>query len=56
MLSAGSMEYSHNDKDLTARMSAVEANRSNDKGQLDHIQSQGDRLVEWAIDGKGRTR
>ena len=46
------VEYTHNDKDNANRISALESHRADDKGQLDHIQQQVDKLVDWVIGKK----
>lgn len=49
---SGYGEYAHNDKDLTSKVAALEAHRQDDKSQLTHIQTQVDKLVEWALGTK----
>lgn len=44
---AGSQVWS-----LSTRVTALEAHRDGDVGKLDHIQSQVDKLVEWALGHK----
>lgn len=41
-----------NQTDLATRVSALEAHRTDDESKLDHIQSQVDKLVEWALGHK----
>lgn len=43
------IEYTHNDRDNAQRISALEAHRADDAGKIDHIQSQVDKLVDWAM-------
>jgi hypothetical protein len=45
-------ETTHNDRDIWTHITAVEAHQQSDKDQLGHIQSQVDRLVEWAMGAK----
>lgn len=49
---SGVSAYTHNDKELTARITALESHRVDDKDKLDHIQVQVDKLVEWALGKK----
>lgn len=41
--------YTHNDRDLSNRVTALESHRQDDAQKLDHIQSQVDKLVDWAL-------
>jgi len=46
---SGFVGYTQNDKQLEGRVSALEAHRQDDNQKLDHIQTQVDRLVQWAL-------
>lgn len=45
MLGTVYTSITHNDKDLSSRVTALEAHREDDSQKLDHIQQQLDRLV-----------
>jgi len=49
LIVSGFAGYYSNDKQIESRVSALEAHRSDDASKLDHIQSQVDRLVQWAL-------
>lgn len=44
--------YMRNDKDLTTRVTALEAHRTDDAARLDRIETKLDRLVGWAFGSK----
>lgn len=44
--------YLHNDKDLTARVQALEAHQSDGAARLDRIENKVDKLLEWALGSK----
>lgn len=51
--------YSHNDKEITSRVVAVETQQKNDhdainrvEGKVDKVDGKLDRLVEWALGKK----
>lgn len=48
MIGSGVLAYQKTD----ARITALESHRSDDKDKLDHIQTQVDKLVEWALGHK----
>ena len=48
-LASGVVSYLHEDKSVTARVTAIETKQGDNYKRLDHIQSQVDRLVEWAL-------
>jgi hypothetical protein len=49
LLCAGAAAYYNNDKQIEHRLSVVETKTDSDQHQLDHIQVQVDKLVEWAL-------
>lgn len=46
---SGYAEYNRSDKDVSNRLTALETQRDSQQRQLDHIQSQVDKLVDWAL-------
>lgn len=46
------IEFTHSDRENTGRISRLEAHREDDAIKIDHIQSQVDKLVEWALGKK----
>jgi hypothetical protein len=52
LLIAGMTAYSSNDKQIEHRLTAVETSHAADQAKIDHIQSQVDKLVEWALGHK----
>lgn len=55
LLALGTAVYiqaTHDDKDLGQRVSAVEATQKGQADKVDHIQTQVDKLVEWALGHK----
>lgn len=44
--------YFHNDKELTARVTAVEHDQRSDHESIIHTRDQVDKLVEWALGHK----
>lgn len=46
------IQMTHNDKENAVRISALEAHRTDGDARIDHIQSQVDKLVEWALGHK----
>jgi hypothetical protein len=46
------LQATHDDKALRERVSAVEAAQTGQKDTIDHIQTQVDKLVEWALGHK----
>lgn len=58
-LLSGWVGYSHNDKEISNRVVAVETQQKNDhegitrvEGKVDKVDSKVDRLVEWAFGSK----
>lgn len=49
LLMTGYAEYTHNDRDISNRVTALESHRQDDAQKLDHIQAQVDKLVDWAL-------
>lgn len=49
------MEFGHSDRELSQRVSGLEAHRNDDEKKIDHIQEQVDKLVQWAMGGGTRT-
>jgi hypothetical protein len=45
-------EAAHTDQDLHARVSVIEATQKGQNDKVDHIQTQVDKLVEWALGKK----
>lgn len=43
------LEYSHNDRELTQRVSALEQHKTDESSRLDRIENKVDKLVEWAL-------
>lgn len=55
LLTAGTaiwLQATHDDKALGERVSAVEATQKGQNEQVNHIQTQVDKLVEWALGHK----
>lgn len=55
LISLGTAIYiqaTHDDKALGERVSAVEATQKGQNDKVDHIQTQVDKLVEWALGKK----
>lgn len=43
------VEYTHNDKATAQRVTALEVHQVDDNKKLEHIESQVDKLVDWAL-------
>lgn len=52
LLASGYNAYERNDKALGNRITAIETHYADGDKRLDHIQSQVDKLVEWALGHK----
>lgn len=52
LVASGYNAYQLNDKVLSNRVTAIETHFTDESKRLDHIQSQLDRLVEWALGHK----
>lgn len=46
---AGYTNYTHNDKELAQRITAVEAHRADDTQRLDRVETKLDKLLDWAL-------
>jgi hypothetical protein len=44
--------YSHNDRDISNRVSVIETQQKNDGATIQRVESKVDRLVEWALGSK----
>jgi hypothetical protein len=42
-------DYSHNDKEIASRVTAVETQQKGDHEGIQRVESKVDRLVEWAL-------
>lgn len=47
-------DYTHNDREIVQRVSALEAQRQDDRDTIAHIRDQVDKLVTWALGDKNR--
>lgn len=46
--------YNHNDKQIEHRLTAVEKQQENDAPRLERMENKIDKLVDWAMGGKGK--